>query len=508
MDRADSMVVPLVADDPGTRASGNLTADACETRLEAWAAERLEPRTAASMSADAWLSRIGKPVRASNDPGRPGSGSRIDPGQDWKRIRVAHRDGITLVRFVDRQLMREDLLGELRHELRGLVQAGGHRLVISFQHVERVSSAFLETLTRLARDCEQRRGQLRLCRLNSHIGEALNITGLTRLVSRYEDESTALQTPWPFEPAALPVEILEESATPRRPANESFGPVDDGGDAGFAPPETERGPLCLQIERNGRHEGWVPIPEHGLAIGRERPCRLRIGARTVSRRHAWIGFADEAPVLEDLGSTNGTKHNDRLLRSERVAIRAGDAIEIGPCRLRVREAAEPIAEAIVAEWMDGESGPSPDTSDRPETEAEVPMIEPREPTASGRSTVSIERIEDALVVTPKRLPLDDEEAVDELRDLLVKQLEAPHPVPRVVLNLSFVPAISGRAIGMFLAHHLRLRRLGGALRLAAANAAVAMALESSQLPKLLDCHSTLEEAVLASWPETEEKSAV
>ncbi|MGD2079444.1 MAG: FHA domain-containing protein [Chloroflexota bacterium] len=56
----------------------------------------------------------------------------------------------------------------------------------------------------------------------------------------------------------------------------------------------------------------------------------------VSRRHALVHDSDEGVVLVDLGSTNGTKINDRPLAPERpYLLNNGDSIDFGTLQVRV-----------------------------------------------------------------------------------------------------------------------------------------------------------------------------
>jgi len=82
------------------------------------------------------------------------------------------------------------------------------------------------------------------------------------------------------------------------------------------------------------------------------------------------------------------------------------------------------------------------------------------------------------------------------------------PVPRqVVVNFEYIRRFSGHAIGVLLAHHLRLDRAGGALRTCRAHARVMAILHQVNLTMLVECHPTLDEAVLGAWPGTEKRSA-
>jgi pSer/pThr/pTyr-binding forkhead associated (FHA) protein len=70
-----------------------------------------------------------------------------------------------------------------------------------------------------------------------------------------------------------------------------------------------------------------------LMIGRSSSCQVVLGDDTVSRRHAELRFREGRWLLRDLGSSNGTFVNGRLVTEAEV--RAGDVIHLGGCRLRL-----------------------------------------------------------------------------------------------------------------------------------------------------------------------------
>ncbi len=75
-------------------------------------------------------------------------------------------------------------------------------------------------------------------------------------------------------------------------------------------------------------------------IGRINSCDLRVPLESVSRKHCEIWVEDERVLLVDLDSRNGTYHNSGLI-DERVELRAGDVIGIGPVRFTVMINGEP-----------------------------------------------------------------------------------------------------------------------------------------------------------------------
>jgi predicted component of type VI protein secretion system len=70
-----------------------------------------------------------------------------------------------------------------------------------------------------------------------------------------------------------------------------------------------------------------------LLLGRQLTCDVVLGDLTVSRRHARLVFRDGHWVIQDLGSTNGTRVNG--VRVGRCELQPGDDIDLGDERLRI-----------------------------------------------------------------------------------------------------------------------------------------------------------------------------
>ena len=73
-----------------------------------------------------------------------------------------------------------------------------------------------------------------------------------------------------------------------------------------------------------------PIAKSTIVIGRKTDCDLRIPLSSVSRHHCELTLdADEQQVkLRDLGSSNGTYHNNE--RVQEAVLAPGDEITVGP----------------------------------------------------------------------------------------------------------------------------------------------------------------------------------
>src|SRR5262249_26386190 len=191
------------------------------------------------------------------------------------------------------------------------------------------------------------------------------------------------------------------------------------------------------------------------------------------------------------------------IRETEVEIQDGSRLQIGPvvCTLvtgRDKALAGPV-EKMIAGWLQGEgSVPQPYHGESQQT-ISFPTGDYAEADGEPKELIKHEVIQDVLVITPQLPALDDPDAIEDLRAHFHVFYEQPLP-RQVVLNLEFVRHLNAQAIGVLLAHHLRLDRAGGALRLCQSPAPVMAVLHQVRLTILVECHPTLDEAVLASWP--------
>ncbi|HZQ38153.1 MAG TPA: FHA domain-containing protein [Dehalococcoidia bacterium] len=111
--------------------------------------------------------------------------------------------------------------------------------------------------------------------------------------------------------------------------------------------------LELLIERDGnaRHEA---CEKDEITVGRAADNDLVLADASVSRHHARIVRRASAVYVEDLGGTNGTMLNGRVLRSETAEVRPSDRIEIGSFQLTL---ATPAAGADTTVPSSGEIRP-------------------------------------------------------------------------------------------------------------------------------------------------------
>jgi anti-anti-sigma factor len=440
----------------------------------------------------------------------------------WSRFRVAYKRGITVVRLTDTALVKQSEIRELADDLDDLIAVGNNRIVLNFSRIERLGSWIVAAAVEAHRRCESSEGgRLKVCGLTPQLAEVFEIIGMGRRIVLCEDEQAAIEGPWPPSPGprALPVDILEalvrESAVP--PVR-GGAPVEEARpDA--APPkaageETMAGKVWLRVEYAGSKGRMIAVAADSFVVGRERGCQLRLGSPHVSKRHAAVEIRGKRVFLRDLGSTNGTVLNGAPLRSAEAELHSQDRIQIGPVRCKIwiglsraemefvgalpPSSAPPEHPALEAAPAD----PFPTEHLMPIDAAEPPPEDDEE--AAVR--IKTEVVQDVLIVTPVATELETEEANEALRLKLHELLERPMP-RRVVVNLEFVGRLTRQTIGVLLAHHLRLDRVGGALRICEAHPRIMALLDQVRLTMLVDCYPSLDEAVLAAWTSRSEGDA-
>jgi pSer/pThr/pTyr-binding forkhead associated (FHA) protein len=74
-------------------------------------------------------------------------------------------------------------------------------------------------------------------------------------------------------------------------------------------------------------------------IGRSSGAALELSDPEVSRRHARLELARGVLYLCDLGSSNGTFLNGKMLGDEGIELRVGDDVDVGNTRITVTDVA-------------------------------------------------------------------------------------------------------------------------------------------------------------------------
>ena len=111
--------------------------------------------------------------------------------------------------------------------------------------------------------------------------------------------------------------------------------------------------LHLTIERDGQPPQERDFAGSTIVVGRDDKLDLQLAHEDgASRQHCRLTVEGREVLVEDLGSSNGTKVNGHRI-DRRIAVKTGDTITVGKVRLRVgavtdaapaaRRAAEPVA---------------------------------------------------------------------------------------------------------------------------------------------------------------------
>ena len=187
-----------------------------------------------------------------------------------------------------------------------------------------------------------------------------------------------------------------------------------------------------------------------------------------------------------------------MLKSEEAELQDGDRVQIGAFGFNVEQdyAIANDDEGIrLADDVFGESKDAIPVNVEPELQTLDFNAQAQE---SGVVPPRVELIEDTLVVTPMSPELDSAANIELLRNCLIELMDRTSCL-RWVLDLKHVGHMSGRSIGVVIAHYLNLAQVGGVLRICEANPRVAVVLEHIKIGQLVDCHETLDDAVLAPW---------
>jgi anti-anti-sigma regulatory factor len=493
-----------------------------DRRIENWLASNMDLESDPAR-ANHWNRLIENlPVFRRRPNRQPSEGPTVASQGGWTRFNVAYKRGVTVVRMVDRLLVQQSHIQELGCDLMDLIDVGNHRLILNFTAVERLGSWIIGVVASAHRRCVLAdAGKLKICGLDQELAEIFAIVGMTGDIDLYPDEAAAIDSPWPERSSSrpLPVDILSALGSIRElPPVCGGAPTEEGTLAKAHNPSAHARsvtafPLAgaksevavsLLIRVGARDPRTVVVSSSRWLIGRDRACQLRLRSAQVSKQHAVLEQRDGQIFLRDLESTNGTLINGRSIRGLEVEVHHDDQIQIGPVAATV--VIGPAGdEAHPDKGPEGESVPdeieesAPAQGECPATE-ELPLFEDLDPA----SRIKFEVIEGVLVITPQLPELDDETALEALRDKLQSLYEELLP-RRVVVNLEFVNRLSRQAIAMLLAHHFRLEWGGGALRICQAHARIIALLDQVRLTMLVDCYPTFDEAVLAAWtgPQTD-----
>ncbi|RMH12768.1 MAG: anti-sigma factor antagonist [Planctomycetota bacterium] len=109
------------------------------------------------------------------------------------RLRISNRDDVTVVEFLDRNILDEMNVQAIGEEIGSLVeQAERPRMLISFANVDHLTSAALGTLITVRNKVKAKNGELKLADIDPQIHEVFEITRLTGLFDIHPTSDDAL----------------------------------------------------------------------------------------------------------------------------------------------------------------------------------------------------------------------------------------------------------------------------------------------------------------------------
>jgi hypothetical protein len=175
----------------------------------------------------------------------------------------------------------------------------------------------------------------------------------------------------------------------------------------------------------GKPEGKViPLVGSNFKIGRGETCHLRPNSEQVSREHAEFSISDNAVIVRDLGSRNGTLVNGKALTAE-YRLKDRDLVQVGPLTFAVSiadvpalaakaapaakapAAAAPAAKAAAPAASQGPASPDDVSGDEIDSWlfGESAGLSADKPTAVyGGDTITITAFKDASASPPKAPP--------------------------------------------------------------------------------------------------------
>lgn len=130
-------------------------------------------------------------VRAHAPGRRDGENTLMDAADS--RLRIKDDAGVTVVEFVDRNILDEANIQQIGDEISSIIEANDTpRIVVSFANVEHLSSAALGTMITINNKIRAKSGELRLADIDPQIYEVFVITKLNKLFQIHDTSQEAL----------------------------------------------------------------------------------------------------------------------------------------------------------------------------------------------------------------------------------------------------------------------------------------------------------------------------
>ena len=108
------------------------------------------------------------------------------------RLRISDNEGVTLVEFVDRNILDEANIQAINEEITSEIEKSDTpKVLISFSNVDHLSSAALGALITINNKIKEKGGELHLANIDPQIYEVFVITRLNKLFNIHESTDEA-----------------------------------------------------------------------------------------------------------------------------------------------------------------------------------------------------------------------------------------------------------------------------------------------------------------------------
>lgn len=103
----------------------------------------------------------------------------------------------------------------------------------------------------------------------------------------------------------------------------------------------------LRVLQGKPHGHFIRFRKGEFVFGRGPECHIRPLSDWVSRQHCLLRVSDKGVWIRDLGSSNGTLVNGKLVTSE-CLLHHGDNLQVGPLVLEVILASPTVSDQAAA----------------------------------------------------------------------------------------------------------------------------------------------------------------
>jgi pSer/pThr/pTyr-binding forkhead associated (FHA) protein len=100
--------------------------------------------------------------------------------------------------------------------------------------------------------------------------------------------------------------------------------------------------IKMKVVQGKPHGSFLDFPEGEFVVGRGPECHVRPNSELISRQHCLLRIHGRDVHVRDLGSTNGTLVNGKLVVEECV-LANGDTLQLGPLVLELVLPQEKVA---------------------------------------------------------------------------------------------------------------------------------------------------------------------